>query len=260
MNIFNDFKKELGYRDVVNQYIELSQRLMQKELASKLTKSFSLQDYAKQYDLNICELHDELSVRISQNYIVNIHTALALFLERFISLPATPSLRKKDKILYNVLKMIYLDNIPQKVKILYYICDYYRLVRNNIIHSDEEEKSVAFKNAKAFLDNRKDDKYLVEIIGKLDALHEPEFLTFDDQVLFSKATIALAERIFYDTSYNLVNHAKTHLQELKQMTSRYKNNPNRIYSMLNKYFTRIYPINSGNYEEQLKEIVLMLKS
>ena len=54
MSIFIDFKKELGYRNVVNQYIELSQRSMKQELKDKITEAFTLKDYAKQYGLNVC--------------------------------------------------------------------------------------------------------------------------------------------------------------------------------------------------------------
>ncbi len=259
MSIFSDFKKELGYRNVVNQYIELSQRSMQNELKDKLNESFSLQDYAKQYGLNICELHSELDIRIAQNYIINIHTSFELFLERFVSLIASPISNEEKWDLDFILKRIYNDNIPHKVKILYYICDFYRHVRNHIMHGTPGEKTVAYKTAKTILENRKDNAEMIKILGKLDAPHEAELLTFDDQVLFSKAAVELAERIYHDTTYDLITHAEKNINVLVAMTSKYHNNPRRMYSMLNEYFSHIYPIKEKDYSEQIIEVVKLLK-
>ena len=260
MSIFSDFKKELGYRNVVNQYIELFQRSTQDELRTKLSESFTLQDYAKQYGLNICELHVELNVRIAQNYIVNIHTSFELFLDRFVALAATPISSEEKWDLDFILKRIYKGTIPSDVKILYYICDYYRLTRNNILHSKSDEKAFLYKDAKTTLENRRENADFIEILGKLNAPNEVEALTFDDQILFSKAAVKLAEHIYYDTQYDLISHAKKNINELITMTSRYQNNPRRIRAMLIQYFAQIYPIKPNSYIEQITEIEKLLMS
>lgn len=260
MSIFSDFKKELGYRNVVNQYIELSQRSMQEELKTKLSETFSLQDYAKPYGLNICELHDELSVRIAQNYIVNIHTSFELFLERFVALTASPISNSEKWDLNFVLKRIYKGTIPSEVKILYYICDFYRHVRNNIMHSTTDEKTAAYKAAKTALQRCKGNADFIKILKNLDAPHEAEFLTFDDQVFYSKAAVKLAEHIYHDTTYDLVIHAEKNIINLAAMTSKYHNNPTRMRAILNEYFAHIYPIKVEEYVEQIIEIEKLLKS
>ena len=260
MSIFSDFKKELGYRNVVNQYIELSQRSMQDEIKDKLSETFSLQDYAKQYGLNICELHDELSVRIAQNYIVNIHTSFELFLERFVALTASPISNNEKWDLDFILKRIYKGKIPSDVKILYYICDFYRHVRNNIMHSTSDEKTVAYKAAKTALERCKSSAEFIDLLKKLDAPHEAEFLTFDDQVFYSKSAVKLAEHIYHDTIYNLTAHTEKNHAELVAMTSKYHNNPSRMRAILNEYFAHLYPIKVEEYSVQITEIEKLLMS
>ena len=98
---------------------------MKQELKDKITEAFTLKDYAKQYGLNVCEIYEELDVRIAQNYIVVIHTSFELFLEKFVALPASPIRSDEKWDLDIILKKIYNNKIPSKVKILYYICDFY---------------------------------------------------------------------------------------------------------------------------------------
>ena len=110
------------------------------------------------------------------------------------------------------------------------------------------------------MENRRENADFIEILGKLNAPNEVEALTFDDQILFSKAAAKLAERIYYDTQYDLISHAKKNINELIAMTSRYQNNPRRIRAMLIRYFAQIYPIKPNNYTEQIAEIEKLLMS
>ena len=50
MNIWNELKKEVGYVDVTNQYIELAKRYYEKECVEK-----DLQISARQVGLNISQ-------------------------------------------------------------------------------------------------------------------------------------------------------------------------------------------------------------
>ena len=86
MNIWNELKKEVGYVDVTNQYIELAKRYYEKECIEK-----DLQISARQVGLNISQLPESYEVRISKGYIVNIHSCIERFLLAFKELPGSPT-------------------------------------------------------------------------------------------------------------------------------------------------------------------------
>lgn len=92
MNIWNELKKEVGYVDVTNQYIELAKRYYEKECIEK-----DLQISARQVGLNISQLPESYEVRISKGYIVNIHSCIERFLLAFKDLPGSPTKKKEYK-------------------------------------------------------------------------------------------------------------------------------------------------------------------
>lgn len=69
-NLLSVFKKELGYVNDTNQYVELSIRITEKEHSLDLRNN--LQGLAQSVNLNVSTLTEDYMCRISKSYIVNI--------------------------------------------------------------------------------------------------------------------------------------------------------------------------------------------
>lgn len=78
-NLLSVFKKELGYVNDTNQYVELSIRITEKEHSLDLRNN--LQGLAQSVNLNVSTLTEDYMCRISKSYIVNIHSCLENFLK-----------------------------------------------------------------------------------------------------------------------------------------------------------------------------------
>lgn len=88
-NLLSVFKKELGYVNDTNQYVELSIRITEKEHSLDLRNN--LQGLAQSVNLNVSTLTEDYMCRISKSYIVNIHSCLENFLKSFKHLPGSPT-------------------------------------------------------------------------------------------------------------------------------------------------------------------------
>ena len=88
-NLLSVFKKELGYVNATNQYVELSIRITEKEHGSDLKND--LRGLAQSVNLNISTLTEDYICRISKSYIVNIHSCFENFLKSFKLLPGSPT-------------------------------------------------------------------------------------------------------------------------------------------------------------------------
>ena len=136
-NLLSVFKKELGYVNATNQYVELSIRITEKEHSLDLRNN--LQGLAQSVNLNVSTLTEDYMCRISKSYIVNIHSCLENFLKSFKHLPGSPTniteIKKtsEDDWLEWTLKIAF-SSIENDIKNDIGICEYYRLVRNCIVH------------------------------------------------------------------------------------------------------------------------------
>ena len=136
--MYRNFKQELGYVDATNQYIEMSSRYFTKEHSSELSEEDGIKRMAKNVSLSVSALPDNFQQRMTRNYIMSVHSCIEHFLIAFRDMPGTPTYREHynaddDNRLHWTLRKIY-GTIPEEVRALYYVCDYYRLVRNNIAH------------------------------------------------------------------------------------------------------------------------------
>ena len=149
-NLLSVFKKELGYVNDTNQYVELSIRITEKEHSLDLRNN--LQGLAQSVNLNVSTLTEDYMCRISKSYIVNIHSCLENFLKSFKHLPGSPTniteIKKtsEDDWLEWTLNMAF-SSIENDIKNDIGICEYYRLVRNCIVHSGESSSTLKSKRA-----------------------------------------------------------------------------------------------------------------
>lgn len=195
-NVLSAFKDELGYVNATNQYVELSIRITEKEHGSDIKND--LQGLAQSVNLNVSALSEDYMCRISKSYIVNIHSCFENFLKSFKLLPGSPtnitkSIKTKEDEWLGWTLNIAFSSIENNIKNDIIICEYYRLIRNGIVHNGES--SAALKN-KCALINTADNP-------RLNAPNGLDSLTFDDQALFSRAAYNVAKFIFSNSQYDI---------------------------------------------------------
>ncbi len=195
-NVLSAFKNELGYVNATNQYVELSVRITEKDHASDLKND--LQGLAQSVNLNVSTLAEDYMNRISKSYIVSIHSCFENFLKSFKFLPGSPtnitkSIKTKEDEWLDWTLNIAFSSIENDVKNDIVICEYYRLIRNCIVHNGESSASLKSKCA------------LIKTTynPRLNAPNGLDSLTFDDQVLFSRAAYNVAKYIFNNSQYDI---------------------------------------------------------
>ena len=195
-NILSIFKKDLGYVNATNQYVELSIRITEKEHGTDLKNN--LQNLAESVNLHLSTLAEDYMCRISKSYIVNIHSCFENFLKSFKDLPGSPTnttqIKKSNDDWLEWTLNIAFSNREIGIKNDISICKYYRLIRNHIVHNNREPSAALktkFSSIKA-TDN-----------PRLNAPNGLDSLTFDDQVLFSRATYNVAKYIFNNSHYDI---------------------------------------------------------
>ena len=201
MNILTALKNELGYANVTNQYIELAARTFHMDHGND-----DLQKRAEMVNLSISTLPEDYLKRIAGSYIIGVHSCVEHFLLQYRLLPGSPargqsySAEDDDNRLKWVLNICYGNRVPHDVKQLYFICNYYRLVRNEIVHCGTGR--VELRQAKTELNDLTDDLVISNIRGHLNAPNSFTSLDFDDQVLFSRAARTICDRIYKDSKYD----------------------------------------------------------
>ena len=195
-NVLSAFKNELGYINATNQYVELSVRITEKDHGSDLKND--LQRLAQSVNLNVSTLVEDYMCRISKSYIVNVNSCLENFLKSFRHLPGSPTnitekeKTKEDDWLEWTLSIAF-SSIENNIKNDVFVCEYYRLIRNRIVHNGES--SATIKNKRALIKT--------EDNSRLNAPNDLDSLTFDDQVLFSRAAYNVAKYIFNNSQYDI---------------------------------------------------------
>lgn len=195
-NIYNRFRQELGYTNVTNQYIELASRKLRAQYGYELQAN--LEHIAKGEGLSISVLCQDFGLRIAQGYIISVYTCLDRFLVDYKNLPGSPTYHGKDGENSSLLEWtwdIVGKRATQDEKNAFYLCDYYRLVRNSIVHKGVPSSQLRQRYS------------TVEKLcsSKLDAPNCISHLTFDDQVLFSRAAFCLSKFIFTKGEYDITN-------------------------------------------------------
>lgn len=195
-NILSAFKNELGYVDATNQYVEMSVRMTEKDYGTVLKND--LQGLAQSVNLNVSTLAEDYMCRISKSYIVNVNSCFENFLKSFRHLPGSPTnitgieKTKEDDWLEWTLNIAF-SNTENDIKNDIVICEYYRLIRNCIVHNGES--SATLKNKRALIKTTDN--------SRLNAPNGLDSLTFDDQVLFSRAAYNVAKYIFNNSQYDI---------------------------------------------------------
>ena len=152
------------------------------------------------------------------------------------------------------LKAAYKQNISMGVKItdawlLYLICDYYRLVRNNTAHNLDTELNDKYSE----LNERRAD--IKKMFPELSAPNDDANIQFDDFLLFSRALKMLATELL-----NKFIHDEDKLLELnRDKIKKYINNLERQKRVLTCELVERYDVNKEDAPVLVDSIINKMK-
>lgn len=236
-SIWTSFKQELGYTTASIQYVELSRRMADDDHGDFL-KSRKIRDTAKQYGLSVSELPEDFNIRIAKSYIIQVHSCVEHFLEEFHHLLGSPTYaheydRKKDNLLHwTMLNSLGTEASSPKYDLLYKICDYYRYVRNEIIHSGEA--TIGLRQSYGVLSDYRDET--------LKAPNMIDSICFDDQVLFARSARELLEVLYFESQYDWPLIVEKNRAELRRITQKCLEQPEKTTQKIHNYLRQSYPI------------------
>ena len=250
-NVLSAFKNELGYVDATNQYVELSVRMTEKDYGTVLKSD--LQELAQSVNLNVSTLAEDYMCRISKSYIVNVNSCLENFLKSFRHLPGSPTnitenkKTREDDWLEWTLNVAF-SSIENDIKNDIVICEYYRLIRNSIVHNGVS--SAILKNKCA----------LIKTIDtpRLNAPNGLDSLTFDDQVLFSRAASNVAKYIFNKSQYDINTIIEAHRESLLGLIKPFQepSSHSRAAKKIKYFISLFYPELAGvNWEQEVYKLL-----
>ena len=211
-------------------------------------KSKNIVELAKRYSLSVSEIPEDFSLRIVKNYIVQIHSCIELFLINYQNLigSATYGLNydnKNDNRLHWTLTHVFGD-MDSDYSQMYRICDYYRHVRNLIIH--QKNDASGYRNARGSIIKYQDDR--------LQAPNDIEHLNFDDQVLYARSARTLLEEIYFKTHYDWESIVSTYQPEIKKITAGRCDDETKRKTRIQNFLKRIYPVS----ENDINDIISLL--
>lgn len=250
-SLLSTFKKELGYVNATNQYVELSIRILEREHGSDLRND--LQGLAQHVNLNVSTLAEDYVCRISKSYIVNIHSCFENFLKSFKLLPGSPTHMTKsvksreDEWLEWTLNIVF-SNIEEDIKNDITICEYYRLIRNCIVHNGEASATIKSKFALIKTSNS----------PRLNAPNDLDSLTFDDQVLFSRAAYNVAKYIFENSKYDINDIIDAYKKELTALIKPFQESSSRFRAAkkVRHFVGLLYPeLANVNWEQEVGKLL-----
>ncbi len=249
-NVLSAFKDELGYVIATNQYVELSVRITEKDYSSVLKND--LQGLARSVNLNVSTLVEDYMSRISKSYIVNIHSCFENFLKTFKQLPGSPTnitefAKKADDDWLEWTLNIAISNIENDIKNDIFICEYYRLIRNSIVHNGDFSATTKSKRA---LIKTSDN-------SRLNAPNDLYSLTFDDQVLFSRAAYNVAKYIFINSQYDINTIIETYKESLLDLIKPFQEpgSNSRAAKKLKHFIGLSYPeFTNVNWEHEVAKL------
>ncbi|MGN0721504.1 MAG: hypothetical protein ACI4LZ_06055 [Anaerovoracaceae bacterium] len=228
--LYNELKKNLGMTDAVNEYIETILRKFQFDYEY----DEPIEKIAQQFGIRVKDVPiSDAAKSIRGHYIVSTHRIADNYLKDFyrhlITYSMNPPKKKDgDSYLHAIfVSIVGSSNQNQYASILYDICEYYRLVRNHIVHITNEETLIQNKyNLVQLHKNEFNASY-----AKLNAPNHFDCLEFDDFVLYSRAFKDLLRFLIDHISYDI---EKIALSIDAEPFYKYKNSAPRFKSELGK--------------------------
>lgn len=204
-NILNNFKEILGQYCAINQFVELGKRCFVTEHQKALETREEFVELAIKNSITLtCYDADKMVNAISRSYIVNVHLCFETFLKEAYNQVKKygkggyQEKQKEDSWLTCVTKNVLKGNLPDDLKPIFELCEYYRLIRNTAVHDlcDIDSHVNEYKKLQKY--NFKTEAKF----AKLSAPNEYEKISFDDFVMFSRSCVEVATYLFNQIVYD----------------------------------------------------------
>lgn len=250
--LFNILKMRLGEIDAINEYTEVLLRYS----ADAINGESYFQSVAAKYGIRVNDVPFTIVAdRVRRSYFIAVQTEVEKFANAYLEkckMYGKSYTPKQDR--ESSLKAAYKQNISMGVKItdawlLYLICDYYRLVRNNTAHNLDTELNDKYSE----LNERRAD--IKKMFPELSAPNDDANIQFDDFLLFSRALKMLATELL-----NKFIHDEDKLLELnRDKIKKYINNLERQKRVLTCELVERYDVNKEDAPVLVDSIINKMK-
>lgn len=249
--IYNRFKSRLGEYCSVCQFIELTTKCFDSNYSSILQNTCDFWALCSENGVSLASNDLEKAVtHVPQTYILIIHTCFEEFLQNLYQELKKTSLNsfseKKDgeSYLECVYKNVRTKNRPKTIDVSFQLCEYYRLVRNYIVHQNINIKTVKakYKAVSDLYASISTKRY-----GKLHAPNLPQKLSFDDFIFFSKSCLEISTYLHESLKLDYFKILKTASNKTLYKWKNQTEERRRI--SIQKYIQHYYRLDSSFQED-----------
>lgn len=249
--IYNQFKSRLGEYCSVCQFTELTTKCFNSNYSSILQNTYNFSSLCSENGVFLSSNDVGKAVtHMPQTYILIIHICFEEFLQKLYHELRKTSLNsfseKKDgeSYLECIYKNVRTKNRPETVDASFQLCEYYRLVRNYIVHQNINIRAVKakYKTVSVLYDSISTKRY-----GKLHAPNLPQNLSFDDFIFFSKSCLEISA--YLHKSLKLDNHKILRTASDETLYKWKNQTAERRRTSIQKYIQHYYRIDSSFQED-----------
>ena len=257
-NALNNFKDALGQYCAINQFIELSKRCFVSEHEKEIENRESFINLATRHSITLTDYNAENMVNaISRSYIVNVHLCFETFLKEACTQVKKYGRREYKEKTQNqswlecAINNIISDNLPENMKEICDLCEYYRLVRNSAVHDlcDVNDHVKEYKKLQNY--NFKVETKFVKLV----APNEYDRIIFDDFVMFARSSVELATYLFENIPYDYEKIILSAPDSLKSVWKRYTRE--RCENAIKAYINTLFIVDNS-LDEQMPHLIDMV--
>lgn len=198
---FNQLKKGLGESDAFCEYIEVLLRTHEQAMLS----DDELALLAKRVGIRVNSFNTTTMMRtVRHSYFVSVYQHFETFLKstekELNTVGKTASSPPNDGSLLSIIyrRIFGISNWSTEHGVLYQLCDYYRLIRNEGAHGNE--KGLADEFYKALQSN---EAAISKYLGNQQFPNAPDKIQFDDFILYSRSVKRLAKYMINYFPYDI---------------------------------------------------------
>lgn len=262
-DIYKNFKATLGKFCATCQLTELSVRYFQANYDSLVASPNGLNGICQQYHVLLADSDIERVLpNIPLSYIIYIQACFEDFVISYCQLLKKYGVNEyierdsSESALECLCNNIYGKKLPVDIKPIYKLCEYYRLVRNKVMHKHiNDDLSKKFKMVSQI-------KYdtLTNIYGELNAPNPFTRISFDDFILFSKSCLQLAQYIHNTINLDYLKLLQSADEDERKQIKQWKNlTPERKNDAIKNYIRQRYRCDE-RFDECLPQLVAFVNS
>lgn len=249
-NNFNQLKKGLGESDAFCEYIEVLLRTHEQAMLS----DDELAQLAKKVGIRVNSFNTTIMMRtVRHSYFVSVYQHFEAFLKSIEKELNTigknaSSIPDDGSLLSRIYRHIFgSSNWNTEYGILYQLCEYYRLIRNEGAHGNKKGLAEEF-----YTKLRSNEEAVNEYLGNQQFPNAPEKIQFDDFILYSRSAKLLAKHMIDFFPYDIESVVKNF--DLARFKNR-KNDVCGVRKAISHEVQMIYGLMDDELEKTVDAIV-----